>query len=58
MFPSDKALIIHFVNQNPNVEDLEETINDWVLGDNFEAIKKKVASKGIEKISKNLDIDS
>ena len=55
-FPSDRALTLHFVNQNPQKEDLEEFINDFIAGDSFEKTKKIVA-KGLEKAAKRFDLE-
>ena len=57
MFPSDKALILHFVSLHPDNEDLEETLQDWIEGESFEKTKKMVAKKGIENFANKLDLE-
>lgn len=40
-FPNDDALVLHFVNKYPDIEDLADTITDDILGEDYEYIKKK-----------------
>ena len=57
VFPSDDALILHFVLKYPDVEDLDETIQDDILGEEFESVKE-MASKKIEKVAKRLGLSA
>jgi hypothetical protein len=57
VFPSDDALILHFVQKYPDVEDLDETIQDDILGEEFESVKE-MASKKIEKVAKRLGLSA
>ena len=48
---------MHFVQKYPEVDDLDETIQDDILGEEFESVKE-MANKKIEKIAKRLGLSA
>ena len=48
-------MIVRFVQQYPDVDDLDETIQDDILGDNFESVKA-MAEKKADKVAKRMGL--
>ena len=55
IFPNDEALVLHFVSKYPDYDDLEVTITEDILGEEFEGVKKK-AAQNLERKARQLSI--
>ena len=54
-FPNDEALVLHFVSKYPDYDDLEVTITEDILGEEFEGVKKK-AAQNLERKARQLGL--